>query len=106
MAADGYKMRFYNDIICVYEYQPDGLTRSGSALFLNNPKGYGLWLREKAKFEKMPLLARLKMYYTFTCDLSDRLHAEEIADAIGAPYAFIAIMSLAHRLVQHMHKKF
>ena len=85
MAADGYKMRFYNDIVCVYEYQPDGLTRSGSSLFLNNPKGYGLWLREKAKFEKISRLQRLKMYYTFTCDLSNKLSAQEIADCIGAP---------------------
>ena len=104
MAADGYKMRFYNDIVCVYEYQPDGLTRTGSSLFLNNPKGYGLWLREKAKFEKMSWRNRLKMYYTFTCDLSGRLSVKEIADYIGAPYVVIGCMKLGHELVEFLRK--
>ena len=25
MAADGWKIRFYNEILTIYEYQPDGL---------------------------------------------------------------------------------
>lgn len=98
MAADGYKMRFYNDIVCVYEYQPDGLTRAGSKLFLNNPRGYGLWLREKAKFEKISRLQRLKMYYTFACDLSDKLSAQEIADCIGAPKWLASVILTSRKL--------
>lgn len=104
MAADGYKMRFYNDIVCIYEYQPDGLTRAGSKLFLNNPRGYGLWLREKAKFEKISLLERIKLYYTFTCDLSGRLSTKEIVDCIGAPYVVIGCIKLGHELVQFLRK--
>lgn len=100
MAADGYKMRFYNDIVCVYEYQPDGLTRSGSSLFLNNPKGYGLWLREKAKFERASLAKRLKMYYTFTCDLSGRLRTGEIADCIGAPKILIRLIACVRKIIK------
>lgn len=50
MANDGYKMRFYNDIVWIYEYRSDGLTKAGNSLFLNNPRGYGLWLKEKALF--------------------------------------------------------
>ena len=34
----------------IYEYQEDGLTQAGSRLFLDNPRGYGLLLREKAEF--------------------------------------------------------
>lgn len=104
MAADGYKMRFYNDIVCVYEYQPDGLTRAGSKLFLNNPKGYGLWLKEKAEFEKVSWINRLKMYYTFTCDLSDRLSAKEIAQCIGAPKWLIMIVNTTHKLINSIRK--
>ena len=29
MAGDGYKVRYFNDIIWIYEYKDDGLTRSG-----------------------------------------------------------------------------
>jgi glycosyltransferase involved in cell wall biosynthesis len=100
MAADGYKMRFYNNIVCVYEYQPDGLTRTGNSLFLNNPKGYGLWLREKAKFEKISLLERIKLYYTFTCDLSGRLSAKEIADCIAAPRLLIRCILTVRKMLK------
>lgn len=65
MANDGYKMRFYNDIVWIYEYRSDGLTKAGNSLFLNNPRGYGLWLKEKALFMNFSLIKRIKMYYTF-----------------------------------------
>ena len=97
MAHDGYKMRFYNDIIWVYEYKEDGLTRAGNALFLNNPRGYGLWLREKSKYQKTSVKEKLKMYYTFTCDLSSRLSSKKIAECIGAPWALIAAINAIHQ---------
>lgn len=104
MAHDGYKMRFYNDIIWIYEYREDGLTKAGSSLFLNNPKGYGLWLREKAEFLGAGWREKLKMYYTFTCDLSSRLPGREIAACIGAPYPLIAVINTLHKW-KHFFRK-
>ena len=104
MAHDGYKMRFYNDIIWVYEYKEDGLTKAGSSVFLNNPKGYGLWLREKAEFENVGLKNKLKMYYTFTCDLSDRLSTREIARCIGANPLLISVFDRIHKVKQMIRK--
>ena len=101
MARDGYKMRFYNDIIWVYEYKEDGLTRAGRRLFLNNPRGYGLWLREKAEYQKASFKDMLKMFYTFTCDLSFRLSNKEIAECIGAPCALITAMNAIHQFKHH-----
>lgn len=104
MAHDGYKMRFYNDIIWIYEYREDGLTRAGSRLFLENPKGYGLWLRERADFLGYSPLRKLKMRYTFTCDLADRLSARQIAACIGAPYPLIGAFKTLHRM-KHLIRK-
>ena len=98
MANDGYKMRFFNDIIWVYEYKDDGLTRAGSKLFLNNPRGYGLWLKEKANFEKISLKERIKMYFTFTCDMSSLYDSKMISECIGGPILMISLMNLAHRI--------
>ena len=106
MARDGYKMRFYNDIIWIYEYKEDGLTKAGSKLFLNNPKGYGLWLREKSKFLGESWKQKLKMYYTFTCDLSDRLHPREIAECIGGHYLLIASINAFHKMIRYMRQMF
>lgn len=104
MAADGYKIRFYNDIIWIYEYREDGLTKAGNKLFLNNPKGYGLWLREKAEFQHAGFMEKLKMYYTFTCDLSSQYPSKLIAECIGAPYLLIAGINCVHKLIQNLRK--
>ena len=104
MAADGYKIRFYNDIIWIYEYREDGLTKAGNKLFLNNPKGYGLWLREKAEFQHASFKEKLQMYYTFTCDLSAQYSSKMIAECIGAPHLLIAGINGAHKLIQKLRK--
>lgn len=98
MAHDGYKMRFFNDIIWIFEYKPDGLTSAGNSLFINNPKGYGLCLQEKADFLKWSLIKKLIMYYTFCCDMSKRYRVDEIANFIGAPVFVIKAFDAIHRL--------
>ena len=114
MAHDGYKVRFVNDIIWVYEYLPDGLTKAGSSIFLKNPQGYGLWLREKARFMGDPLTKKLKMWYSFYCDQTaaepdHRLTLRQCAAYIGAPVPFMYLAALLHDLIRwtrsHIQKK-
>ena len=104
MANDGYKMRFYNDIIWVYEYKSDGLTKAGTSVFLNNPKGYGLWLREKAEFLHWAKHEVWRMWYIFTCDLSSRYSSRKIAQFIGAPWGVIFIINISHKLINFLRK--
>ena len=98
MAADGYRVRFYNDIIWIYEYRADGLTTAGNKLFLNNPHGYGLWLREKAIFQKATFIERLKLYYSFTCELIELYPIELIADCIGTKKLVIGLAKIVHMI--------
>lgn len=104
MAHDGYKMRFYNDIIWVFEYMDDGLTKAGGSIFLKNPRGYGLCLKEKAEFLHWSKLQVLRMWYTFTCDLSDRYSSKDIAEFIGAPRCLIAFINACHKLIHRIRK--
>ena len=104
MAHDGYQVRFFNDIIWVYAYQEDGLTRSGSSVFLKNPRGYGLWLREKADYEHAGVLRYLQMYYTFICDLFPLYSSRQIADYIGAPHMLIAAIHTVRKLITLIRK--
>ena len=105
MAHDGYKMRFFNDIICVYEYQEDGLTKAGNRLFLQNPRGYGLWLREKEAFTENSVLDKLRLWYSFYCEMTFcdeqyRLTKKQCADYIGAPLWAMYSSSILHKLRQ------
>lgn len=104
MAHDGYKMRFYNDIIWVFAYKEDGLTKAGGRIFLENPRGYGLLLREKAEFLGWTKMEFLKMWYTFTCDLSELYSSRQIAGYIGAPYPLIAAVNTAHKMIHYLRK--
>lgn len=96
MAHDGYKVRFFNDIIWIYAYQEDGLTKAGNALFLKNPQGYCLWLREKCDALGE---SRWKLRYSLTCELSSLYSAHEIADYFHTSYPAILLLRFVHKLL-------
>ena len=105
MAHDGYKMRFYNDIIRIWEYKDDGLTKAGYKVFLDNPQGTALFFREKAVFFHYPLKTKLGMWYGFTCDAMDRCTDAQIAEYIDMPRWLVAPMKTFHNLLQFIRKK-
>lgn len=104
IAGDGYLMRFSNDIICIYEYLDDGLTKAGNSLFVNNPHGYGLWLKEKDIFLKKSLPDRLKTYYTFTCELQGRYNDLLISECIDVPVILIKVLKNIHKIITSIRK--
>lgn len=53
IAADGYKLRFFNDVIYICDYLQDGLTAQGKNAFIKNPKGWGLYLAQEVEFKKI-----------------------------------------------------
>lgn len=98
MANDGYQMRFFNDIIWIYEYKDDGLTKAGYQNFLNNPQGTGLFWREKAEFLRFPLHKKLAMWYGYVCQNLGRCTEEEIASYIDMPLWLVKCIEAIHAL--------
>lgn len=105
MAHDGYKMRFYNDIIWIWEYKDDGLTRAGFKVFQDNPQGTGLFFRQKAVFLKYSLPAKLGMWYGYATEFRHCLTDGQIAEYIGMPRWLVPPMKWLHTLVQIIRKK-
>ena len=104
MAYDGYKMRFYNDIIWIWEYKPDGLTRAGYKVFLDNPQGTALFFREKCIYFGYSRKAKWGMWYGFVCDAMNRLTDRQIAEAIDMPLILVQPMKWVHALIQLYRK--
>lgn len=100
MANDGYKMRFFNDIIWIYEYQEDGLSNLGSELYVKNPRGYGVWVREYNEFSGIDLFQRFRMYYSFTCELLDKYETRKIAECIGTKTVVINFIYVLHIMIK------
>lgn len=65
IAADGYKMRFFNQIIYLCEYLPDGLTAHEEDLFRRNPMGHGRYLAQSASFGKLTGLNKWNQFYSY-----------------------------------------
>ena len=65
IAHDGLKLRFYNEIIMICNYLPDGLTAQGEALLLRSPMGYGLYLYQSKVFGKLVGLEQWTAYFRF-----------------------------------------
>lgn len=105
MAADGYLMRYYNDIIWVFRYRDDGLTKAGTSVFIKNPYGYGLWLTEKAKYQKKSWIERQRLFYTYTCDMSPFWNCDVIAGSIGMSKNKIHMFQFLHTLLGRLKRK-
>jgi glycosyltransferase involved in cell wall biosynthesis len=59
IARDGYYLRHFNEIIYYCEYLEDGLTKNIDRNFVNNFKGYTLYLTELIKY-KLPSKVKIK----------------------------------------------
>ena len=98
MAKDGYRFRFYNDVIWIYEYQPDGLTGVGMSLYQRNPRGYGLWVREKADIQGVRGWERFMTWYSFCCEMKHEYTPAQLAEYLGISVAYVRMLLLLHRL--------
>ncbi len=99
MAHDGYKIRVFEDIIWIWEYLEDGLTRKGAFnRFYNNPKGYFLSHVEKAEFLNYPYKKRVEMYYNFYCDFHDRLTIKQISEYSDTPIYYYCFFKLYYKI--------
>lgn len=105
MAHDGYKMRFYNDIIWIWEYKDDGLTRAGYQVFRNNPQGTGLFFRQKAEFLHDSLWDKLKLWYGYATESRGMLTDDQIAEYIGMPRILVPPVRWIDNLVKAIKRK-
>lgn len=105
MARDGYRLRFYNDIIWIYEYRADGLTQAGERLFTDNPQGTGIFRRERAALLKYPFYKVVLMWYGYVTEERNLCSRQQLAQYIGMPRWLVGPMLTLHSLVQIIKKK-
>lgn len=65
IAFAGYKLRFFNKIVCICNYLPDGLTAKGKNLFVENPQGWGLYLYQSALYGKLKRMSKWRAFYDY-----------------------------------------
>lgn len=98
MAADGYKIRCFNEVIYLREHQEIGLTNKIHDIIVNNPNGYGLWIKEMMKQLNYGKVRRFKTYYSFYCEMKDRATINQIVQYVGAGRLAIILASVLYRI--------
>lgn len=78
IAADGYRIRWFNEIIYICDYLDDGLTKAGKKIFIDNPKGYAFLINEQIKLYKYSIRGRLAVYFQYYVELRASLSKKEI----------------------------
>ena len=80
IAYDGYKLRFFNELVYMCEYMPDGLSANYQKILNNSPRGYGLYLYQCKKFGKSSKEQSKRDFLRFYYTLSHKHSIFEIAD--------------------------
>ena len=65
IAEDGYKIRWFNKIIYLAEYLPDGLSKNGDDVFKNNPKGNAYNIKQMERIYNYSYIEKLKDYNSY-----------------------------------------
>lgn len=82
IAADGYKLRFFNRIVMICNYLSDGLTAQGNALFCKNPKGWGLYIAQSVEYGKISGFDRWKSYLDYFYGTRGHLSFRSMAEQL------------------------
>jgi len=75
IAQDGYKLRWFNKIICKCEYLEDGLTKSGDEKVINNFEGFTHYIRERlALYGLLERQSAIEYYFRIATKKGLNLH--------------------------------
>lgn len=65
IAADGLKLRYFNETIYICDYLSDGLSAHIFELNNANPKGYALYISQLVKIGKLRGMGKWQIYYEY-----------------------------------------
>lgn len=105
IAHDGFKLRYFNDVIYLCEYFEDGLTAN---LALNNsryPKGRGLYLAQSISFGKIRRLEKWQKYNDYFNQFNKQYGLFSVAKNLHVNPVKFYLMLLGYRLFLKIYNR-
>jgi len=99
IARLGYKIRWFNDIIYICEYLPDGLTANLFKLYKNNPKGFALNIKEQVQFDNISFKQKMSYYSLYYMIRKEEKNLIEISKEINASPVILLFAYMARMLI-------
>lgn len=104
IAANGYYLRWYKEIIYICDYLDDGLTKLGKSKNSKNPQGVLFWAKVQLKAYTNRLKKRLQAVNTYYECVSNNKHINEIAKELGVSTIFVRLSNLSAKVVRKLKK--
>lgn len=103
LAFDGYKIRWFNEIITKGDYLEDGLTNDGMRLYRKNPVGYLMYIRNEAVYYPFDLKKKIGNYYRYYLIVKDKKNIKQISEDLLVGrlcLGFIVVLNNAVRKIK------
>ena len=105
IAADGYKIRWFNEGIYYCEYLNDGMTKNIEKNYIKNFQGYTLWIKENFSYQKTKLnKIKAIAYYTHIAKLKG-ISNKELVEMFHINYVDLFISKIIGHIVVFRMKK-
>ena len=104
IAKQGYKFRWFQDIIYICEYREDGLTKKGNDRFKNSPKGLALYIEEYIKNFKLGYFRRCLQYEHYSNTIYNNNKIEQAAKDLKIKEINICIGIFLRNLINLIKK--
>ena len=79
MEDAGLKMRYFNTIVKIGEYLPDGLTANSRERFIANPKGWGLYIAQRIRYGQLSGSGKWDVLTDYFFECRNRFSLRELA---------------------------
>ena len=83
IAKQGYKIRWFQDIIYICQYREDGLTKQGINIYKNSPNGLALYIKEYIHNFKLGFLKRCLQYEFYSRAIYNHKNLEQVVEDLN-----------------------
>lgn len=106
IANDGYKIRWFNEIIYICNYLDDGLTNNIEKVIAKSPKGWIHLVRQTIRYKQISRIHKLKSIAGFTKEAHVfGLSAKKAAESIEVNLLLFLILKLMHNIKNLIKKR-
>ena len=103
IAADGYYVRWYKDIIYICDYLDDGLTKSGNSKNIKNPQGVLYWAKQQLRIFPKSFKKKLQAVNVYRESVPDKT-VSEVAEKLGVSRLRVKVAALSAKIVRGLRR--
>lgn len=105
IARQGYKLRWFKDIIYICEYRDDGLTKKGTSRFKDSPKGLKTYILEYVKDYKLSFPKKCLQYEHYSNSIYDNKNIIQASKDLNVKPIYIKIGVFLRKIVNLVRRK-